>query len=208
MLKQEKTNIVRLQCSDSSMEARCHSWFLQLLLAWQCDLLPHATQGQQAGTSPVAAPMCLAFIFSLKNVFPGFYVLYLSLSFLFSFLLALPSHLEAWHTAHYLSSKMKEKEERKREEERTQAYVSLFVSKATGRSCRALALSQPHARGAGAAQCPTGTGGRLSVCLSVCLLAQALGKWCETNKPRLCCRVSSSCRAAAVAAPSSAPLAG
>lgn len=58
----------------------------------------------------------------------------------------------------------KKKKKRKRKEERRKAYVPLFVSKATGRRCRALASSQLHTRGVGAARCPTGTGGRLSVC--------------------------------------------
>lgn len=97
-------------------------------------------------------------------MFPGLDIL-TPLS-LFS-LLSLPSHLETWHRAPYPSSKKKEKEKEKRRKEKKKnpnPYVPLFVSKATGRRCRVLASSQPHACRVGAARCPTGTGGRLSVC--------------------------------------------
>lgn len=169
MLKQEKTNIVRLQCSDSSMEARCHSWFLQLLLAWQCDLLPHATQGQQAGTSPVAAPMCLAFIFSLKMCFLDFMCsTFLSPFFSLFSLLFPPTWRLGTQRTIWVAKWRKKKKEKERKKEHRPTSLCLFLRQQVGAAEHWHSPSRTPAV-PGLLSAPQGlVGGCLSVCLSVC----------------------------------------
>lgn len=159
------------------------------------------SHSRAAGTDqPSSCPSVSCFHIYSQNMFPGLYMLTLLSPFFSLFSSFFPSTLRLGTQRTELAKWRK----RKKSEGRKNTSPCLFVSKAIGRRCRALALPQPDTRGAGAAQCSTGTGGRLSVCLS----AQALGKWCKTNTPRLCSRVSPSCVAVALAAPSPAPLAG
>lgn len=184
VLKQEKTNTVRFQRSDSSMEARCHSWFLQLLSVWQPDLLPHAAQGRQPEASPVAAPVCLAFLFSLKICFLDFIS---SLFSLLSFLFSPGSSLPPWDLAHRTLSEQQNEGKIRKIKERKKESMTLYLFLRQQVGAAGHWHSPSHSQ---AAQCPIETG-----------WLSALGKWCETNKPHLCSHLSPSCRAADVGWP-------
>lgn len=113
--------------------------------------------------SPVAVSIHPAFIFSLKICF---LVLIFSLLSLFppSSLFPPTFRLGTQRLAQAAKRRKKKKKKRRKAKKPPNPYVPLFVSKATGRRCRVLASSQLHACRVGAARCPTGTGGRLSVC--------------------------------------------